>query len=396
MNLVCFANKDSTSIIDTKGVFYPLKSIWKGKNGRISWSRAGFEEDDVHAFLERYEIFLGFSKFSADSVRFFHKIYWNTPIMGSLEDKVLANVTPEKATYPRFQSYVMEIEINNLFDDIDFIGGIEMRGAKLIGLGNKENDAYLSFKRKNKEFVKILSKSFVIYPDRISSALASATIVCREDSIYHPGLQMNYVNESRELSLVRAGEGKIKSPYYDSFHNLDIYSEAIYWKMDLPNINFETIKGVSGLGRATFESSSYFSESRYMRLQGIDPMNPLLRIKKYADRYNVREVSVQGLSEEMLLPQEQVIAMLVNLSNKGFLIYDRDEKRARIKEKLFDYINAVNRKVDYDVIQFNSETYRYQNASLELDSFGLKLYGVPIVYLSDSQNVFVYPKKMKN
>ncbi len=392
MNLTCYANKDSTTIIDTKGVYYPLKSIWKGKNGRISWKRAGFDEDDVHAFLEKYEIFLGFSKFSADSVRFFHKLYWNTPIMGSLEDKVLANVRPEKATYPRFQSYVMEIEIKNLFDDIDFIGGIEMRGAKLIGLGNKENDAYLSFKRNKKEFVKILSKSFVIYPDRISSALASATIVCQEDSIYHPGLQMNYVNESRELSLVRAGEGKIKSPYYDSFHNLDIYSEAIYWKMDQPTINFETIKGVSGIGRATFESSSYFSESRYMRLQGMDPMNPLLRIKNYAEKYNVREISVQGLAEEMLLPQEQIIAMLVNLANKGFLLYDRDERRARIKEKLYDYINAVNRKIDYDVIQFNSETYRFQNASLELDSFGLKLYGVPIVYLSDSQNVFIYPK----
>ena len=395
MNLTCYANKDSTTIIDTKGVYYPLKSIWKGKNGRISWRRAGFDEDEVQAFLEGYEIFLGFSKFSADSVRFFHRLYWNTPIMGSLQEKVLANVTPEKATYPRFQSYVMEIEIKNLFDDIDFVGGIEMRGVKLIGLGNKDNDAYLSFKRNNKEFVKILSKSFVIYPDRISSALASATIVCREDSIYHPGLQMNYVNESRELSLVRAGEGKVKSPYYDSFHNLDIYSEAIYWKMDQPTIDFETIKGVSGLGRATFESSSYFSESRYMRLQGMDPMNPLLRIKKYADKYNVREVSVQGLSEEMLLPQEQVIAMLVNLANKGFLLYDRDEKRARIKEKLYDYINAVNRKVDYDVIQFNSETYRFQNASLELDSFGLKLYGVPIVYLSDSQNVFIYPKNQQ-
>jgi len=175
MNLICYANKDSTSIIDTKGVFYPLKSIWKGRNGRISWKRAGFEEDDVHAFLEKYEIFLGFSKFSADSVRFFHKLYWNTPIMGSLEDKVLANVTPDKATYPRFQSYVMEIEIKNLFDDIDFIGGIEMRGVKLIGLGNKEHDAYLSFKRDKKEFVKKkkLSSPSAFLPTTTESSISS-------------------------------------------------------------------------------------------------------------------------------------------------------------------------------------------------------------------------------
>jgi hypothetical protein len=115
-------------------------------------------------------------------------------------------------------------------------------------------------------------------------------------------------------------------------------------------------------------------------------------IKNFTDKYNVREVGVQALAEEILMPQEQVTAMLVTLSNKGFVIFDRDTKTAFIKEKLYDYINAMNRKVDYDVLQFNSETFRIQNASLELDSFGLKIYGVPFVYLSDSQNVFIYPQ----
>ncbi|MEZ5146783.1 MAG: hypothetical protein R2759_06800 [Bacteroidales bacterium] len=62
------------------------------------------------------------------------------------------------------------------------------------------------------------------------------------------------------------------------------------------------------------------------------------------------------MSEEYLIPQDQVIAMLVNLSNKGFLIYEREERKARIKDKLYNYIAAVARKIDYDVIQFNSET----------------------------------------
>ena len=392
LNLKCYANKDSSVIYNTIGVYYPLKSLWVGKKGKVYWSRAGFDIDQVYAILDNYTIYLGFSKYSADSVKFYHKRYWAKPLLGSFEEKVLANVKQEKATYPRFRSYFMEIELKDLFQDIDFKGGMEMRGVKLIGLGNRERDAYLSFKKDKKEFVRILSKNFVIYPDRIASALASASIKCIEDSIYHPGLQMNYVDNSRELSLVRAGEGKTKSPYYDSFHDLDIYSEAVYWKMDEPIINFETIKGVSGIGLATFESSSYFVLSRFLRLQGMDPVNPLVVVKRYTDKFNVSEVSVQGLAEEMLMPQEQVIAMLVNLANRGFIIYDRDEKRARIKDKLFDYINAVNGKIDYDVIQFNSETYRYQNASLELDSFGLKLYGVPVVFLSDSQNVFIYPK----
>ncbi len=391
LNLVCYSNNDSAVIYETKGEFYPLQSAWKGQTGKVNWVRAGFSENDVFANLNKYEINLAFSKYTADSVKFYHKNYWSRPLMGTLEEKVLANVTTENASYPQFRSYRMNIEIKEVFKDIDFAGGIEMHGIKLFGLGDQNLDAYLSFKKDNKEFIKIHSKNIVIYPDRLASAVASATIICEEDSIHHPGLQLNYVDGIKELSLARTGEGTSKSPFYDSYHNLDIYSEAIYWKMGEPTIDFERVKG-TGSGKASFESSSYFSEARYLKLQGIDLMNPLNVIQRYTNKYNVREVGVQALSEEILMPQEQVIAMLVNLSNRGFVIYDRDRKTAVVKEKLYDYINAMNRKVDYDVLQFNSETFRMQNASLELDSFGLKLFGVPFVFLSDSQNVFIYPQ----
>jgi len=391
LHLVCKAYEDSSVIFDTKGVYYPIENRWYGKKGKIDWRRAGYDINTVYALLDDYEIYLGFSRFTADSVKFYHKDYWEKPLLGSLEEKVLANVTHEKATYPQFKSYIAVVEINSVFEDLDYRGGIEIRGRKLIGIGVEGQDALLTVKKDNKEFIRITSDNYIIYPDRIVSGFAAATLYYKEDSIFHPGLKINYVDNNRELSLIRAGEGNSKSPYYDSFHNLDIYAEAIYWKLDEPILNFETIKGASGVSKATFESSSYFSAPRYLRLQGIDRINPLNAIKNYTDKYNVSEVSVQGLAEEMLIPQNQIIAMLVNLSNKGFVIYEKELKRARVKDKLYDYINAINRKIDYDVIQFNSETQGYQNASLELDSFDLKLFGVPFVFLSDSQNVFFFP-----
>lgn len=391
MDLTCYSNKDSSVIYNTHGVFYPLENKWIGSKGKVNWVRAGFFEEDVHAFLEDYEIYLGFSKYTADSVKFFHKKYWNKALLGSFEEKLLANVTPENATYPIFKSYLNELEIKDVFDNIDFVGGIEMHGRKMFGLGNRDRDASLSFKKDDKEFIKVLTKNMVIYPDRMSSALATATIAIENDSIYHPGLQMNYVDVNKEVSLVRVGEGTSKSPYYDSYHNMDIYTEAIYWKMDEPVINFESVKGASVESKASFESNNYYSLARYLKLQGIDEVNPLLLVKRYTEKYNVRVIGVQAFAEEVVLPKEQVIAMFINLSNRGFVIYDRDEKVAVVKDRLFDYINAMNKKTDYDVLQFNSETIRLQNASLELDSFGLKLNGVPFVYLSDSQNVFIYP-----
>ncbi|MCB2218892.1 MAG: hypothetical protein KQI35_00755 [Bacteroidetes bacterium] len=391
MDLICHAYQDSSVIFDTKGIFYPIENRFIGERGKVTWIRAGFDENTVYAELSHYEIYLGFSRYSADSVKFYHKDYWEKPLLGKLEEKVLADVSQEKATYPQFQSYFQQIEIKEVFKDVDYKGGIEIRGRKLIGISVGDNYAQLTFKKDGKDFIRVMSDNYVIYPDRISSGFSVATIYHDQDSIFHPGLKLNYVDENKELSLIRSGEGTSKSPYYDSFHNLDIYAEAIYWKMDDPILSFENVKGSLGVSRAVFESSSYFSEPRYLRLQGIDLMNPLNIIKNYADKYNVSEVSVQGLSEEILMPQNQVIAMLVNLSNQGFLIYEREEKSARIKDKLYDYISAVGGKIDYDVIQFNSETMGGHNASLELDSFGLKLYGVPFVYLSDSQQVFIYP-----
>ena len=341
--------------------------------------------------MDDYRINLSFSRYSGDSVKFFQKDYWNKPLLGRLEEKVPANVTEEKATYPQFTSYFQQIEIKQIFENIDYKGGIEVKGRKLIGIGVNGKKAELTFFKDKKVFIRTFSDNYIIYPGKISAGFATATIYHDQDSIFHPGLKLNYVDDIKELSLIRAGEGHSKSPYYDSFHNLDIYSEAIYWKMYEPTMIFSAVKGASGLGRATFESSSYFSKPRYLRLQGIDPLNPLLVIKRYTDKYNMSEVSVQGLAEEMRIPQNQVIALLVSLSNKGFLIYERETKMARVKDKMYDYIKAANKKIDYDVIQFNSETYGIQNASLELDSFDLKLFGVPRAFLSDSQNVFIYP-----
>ncbi|MCB0805286.1 MAG: hypothetical protein KDC05_05765 [Bacteroidales bacterium] len=395
LDLTCTAYSDSSVIFNTKGIYYPIDNYWIGEKGKVDWRRAGYASDKVYAELGSYTISLSFSRFSADSVKFYHKDYWEKPLLGSLEEKVLANVTEEKATYPQFVSYNTEVEIRSVYKDVDYLGGIEVRGRKLIGIGHEGKLASLTFKKDKREFIKVLSDNYIIYPDKVSSAFATATIHFEEDSVFHPGVKLNYVADIRELSLIRAGEGSSKSPFYDSFHNLDIYSEAIYWKMDDPYINFEPVKGSLGLGRATFESSNYFSKPRYLKLQGIDLTNPLNVIKEYANKYNVSEVSVQGLAEEMRIPQDQVIALLVNLSNQGFVIYEREDKKARIKDKLFDYIDAVNKKIDYDVIQFNSETYGTQNASLELDSFDLKLYGVKYFFLSDSQNVFIFPNNQQ-
>jgi hypothetical protein len=395
LDLTGFANKDSTVIYHTQGIYYPTQYLWVGQGGTVTWKRTGLPEDQVWAELGPYTIGLRFSKYEADSVRFYNKEYFDKPLLGHLEEKVLAAVSEEQTSYPRFTSYFVRLRISELFREVDYEGGFSMHGPRLIGSGNQMQDAFLFFKKDGKDFIKVTSKSYVIRKDRISSTKASITIYWEGDSIYHPGLEMKYIDKNRELSFIRNDEGIAMSPYYDSYHNIDMYCEAVYWKMDEPKIDFTMIKGTGSEGNATFESSNYFRESRYLKLQGIDEQNPLDLVASYGQKFKTREFTLTEFFNYIHRPPEQVKATLLRLAIRGFLIYDLDDDKIIIKDRLYEYLNARAKKTDYDVIQFNSTILAQPNATLSLLNFDLKLRGVPMVYLSDSQKVYIYPNNQE-
>jgi hypothetical protein len=393
--LSCYANEDSTYIYNTKGIYYPTLSKWVGSGGKVLWKRAGFDENTVYAELDKYVINVKNSKYTADSVKFFYKDFFDKPLLGKLDEKIMANMNEDKATFPRFDSYNKRLKIKNIFPNIDYDGGFTMHGGKLIGSGDNEQDAYLIFYREGQKFIKTGTKTYTIRKDKIFSDRASITIYWEKDSIYHPGLQMKYLNDSKELLLLRSEEGIAKTPFFDTYHKLDLYFEALYWKMDQPLIEMKMIKGIGTESEATFESYNYFSAQRYSKLQGIDESHPLNDLKKYAKSINSDIVSVPAYANYLKISLPQVESMMLSLSGMGFMSYDIDNNKVYLKEKLYNFLLANAGKVDYDVLQFNSITNGESNATLNLLNFDLKLNGVSTIYLSDSQNVYVFPKDKK-
>lgn len=391
--LVCYANKDSLVIFNTRGIFYPLSFRWIGTGGRVDWERAGLEPSQVYANLKNYRIEMKYAKLEADSVEFFNKKYFPYSLLGRFSDKVLANVTVDQAQYPTFSSYDKSIGIRNVFKNIDYLGGFSMEGAKILGTGSNTADAKLIFRRNNKEFITIFSKLFVIRTDRINSAKASITIYHENDSIYNPVVTMKYIDEKRELTLAKDERVTMLSPWFDTWHQLEIYCESLTWKTNEPRMNFEMMKGPNQESRAVFQSSNYFARQQYDKLQGIDEFNPLYILKKFSEKYKTRDFTLNQIINFMERPPEQVEAQLLTLAYKGFLFYNPDNKKGRIKEKLIKYVKARDGMVDYDVIFFNSVVNAKSNGILSLDSFDLVIQGVPKVFLSDSQQVYIYPSK---
>jgi hypothetical protein len=397
-DLACYANDDSLNVYETSGSYYPLTTRWKGNEGKVNWKRAGEDPNKIFASLSQYEIQMQFSKFTADSVSFTHKKYFPSPITGRYVDKVLADVTEEKASYPRFFSYDKTIAIPRLFSNIDYLGGFSIEGSRIIGSGGLTTHARLYFKKDGRDFIVASSQTFIIRPDRINSGMASVTIYHDNDSIFHPGLQMKYLdnktatNANKELSFTKDERMTITSPWFDSFHKIEIYCEALYWNVGEPRISFEMMKGPSKESKAVFESSSYYSQHRYEKLKGLDEINPLNLIKFFTDKSKTKEFTLDELTRYMNKPAEQVEVQLLNLATRGFLVYDFDTKVAHIKNKLYNYVKARDAKADYDVIYFNSFVTNAANGVLNLETFDFKIQGVPMVVLSDSQQVYVYPK----
>ncbi|HTX88643.1 MAG TPA: hypothetical protein VMC08_06620 [Bacteroidales bacterium] len=390
-NLCCYANNDSLVIYNTRGIYFPLTQRWVGTGGRVDWRRAGIDPGEVYADLHDYRLETRFSKFTADSVDFYYKKYFNYPLTGTFSDKVLADVTEDKASYPRFESFDKQIGIRNLFPEIDYLGGFSMEGARIMGTGAKGMTARLTFKKDGKEFVVVRSSVFVIHPDRINSGAASITLYHEDDSIYHPGLQMKYINEKRELTLSRDERVTTISPWFDSWHKIEIYCELLSWVMGQSTIDFKMMMGPNQEGKAVFESSNYYSEQRYDKMQGIDELNPLYVIQKFTEKKKSRSFEVNDLADYMQKPANQVEALLLRLAFRGFLIYDVETHTALIKDKLYNYVKAKNSLTDYDVIYFNSTVSGRSSGILDLLTFDLKVQGVPSVFLSDSQQVYIYP-----
>ncbi|NNC82814.1 MAG: hypothetical protein HKN79_04490 [Flavobacteriales bacterium] len=387
-DLVCYAKRDSSNIYATSGVYDILSKNWEGKDGKVDWQRAGLDPDKVYADLKTYSIGMKSSSYNIDSVLFYNE-FFERPLLGSLKEKVIAGRDKENSSFPQFDSYEQRLRIEEIAPNMVYDGGFSMKGRRLVGTGTVEQPARLVIYRDDRPFLISNSLAYIIRPDRIASDNARITIYMSEDSITHPGVQLGYIKEDNLLSLVRTDEGISKSPFYNSYHDLEMYFEALYWNLGEPVMTMGNLFGSSNT-KAAFESKDYYQERRYYALQGIDPINPLVRVrdlvKEFGDGFYASD-----FARATRLPPDVAKRQLIILANQGFLQYDLESDYVIVRDKLEDYVMNRAGKRDYDILLFNSDIGTEANATLNLINYDLLLKGVRKINLSDSQRVSIYP-----
>ncbi len=395
LNLRIANNQNDTGIIyNTKGVYYPYKGIFIGEGGKVNWKRAGIDDNTVWVELKKYQITLKTSGYIADSVTFYNKTYFQKPLIGQLNEKIVSE-KGSNISYPRFDSYNKRMEIPNISKDVDYNGGFSMHGAKFIGSGSKEQDALLTFKREGKKFLVVGAKLIGITKDKLTAETANIKFYLDKDSIIHPSVNMKFMISTRTLSLIRTNDGISRSPFLNSFHKVDMYFEELVWKIDDPKIDLKMLVGNSQED-AMFESSNYFRTDRYDRIQGMDQMNPLIQMRDYLKKNgDTRDGTCEAYSKYLKFSPRDVQPGLVKLSAMGFITYDIEGDKIHANDKLFEYIADRAGHIDYDVIQFPSMVRDSNNASINLLNFDMSIYGVKQIFMSDSQNVVIVPTAQK-
>lgn len=390
-DVICRSDKDSLQIWETEGLYYPIEEEFVGNGGQVYWDRANFPRDSAYAVLGPYKFDARKNSYEADSVELHSQYYVTRVLLGKLEDKLTGNKQGTNAIYPEFKSYDKEVELR-VDDDVRFLGGFIMEGAKFKGYGNVGSRAGLYFNYEDKLLVKCAANSFTLRENRISSGEAAVYIYLDTDSIFHPNLRMRYDLDERKLSLTRDEEGIAKTPLFNTYHEVDMYFNELVWFMDEPKM--EINNGLtSTLKPVTFESSEYFTLDKYNALKGMDPVHPMWQVYKMVERSGGGRIfPIQYIADYLKMTVSQAKILMMNMTILGFAEYELETDEVEILNRMYDFLEMKKGDRDYDVIQFRSLMKAPKNATLSLLDYNMDMRGVGKILLSDSQDVVIYPK----
>ncbi len=419
LDLKCYAKRDSAILYGTSGVFLPLSNMWNGNGGTVNWERAGLPAAETYAEINEYKISMKSAAVKCDSV-LFHTPYFEKPILGALSERVLSKRSENTVTYPQFESYDKRLQIKDIYPGVDYDGGFTIRGRHLIGAGTPERLAKMIYYHNKRPFLVASAQVFTINPTDTRADQARIVLFLKTDSVTHPGLKLNYVHEGEgansvgKVTLISESRGSGRAPYFNSYHNLDMYFEALYWTVGDHEVRFGSLFGSTD--RSTvFESENYYDAGRYDKLTG-GGKNPLIQLKQYTKKHKTRELSLGQFASSIGRLSDQVIPLAVKMNNMGFIQYDIDKKTLKVLGRTFDYIEARKGKQDYDNLAINSnidKNYlsmrrarinegaemsngipddKLNNASINLLSMELKVIGVKSVTISRNRFVKLYPR----
>lgn len=319
---------DSTVIINTTGNYLPFVNKWSGRSGQVNWEKTGLDKATNYAEITDYSMSFKSTQYSCDTVEI-HTQYYPDPLKGTFKDYATANIDLDDRDYPQFISFNKKILKKDILPEVDYIGGFSLNGASFTGLGFEDQPASLIFYKDGAKKMKASAVRLKINDKGIYAQECEAVMYLNKvDSIFHPGLFLNY--DLEKVELTRGKEGLAQASFSDTYHGLDMYVDKLVWYKNDKKIDLEWNFGASDK-EARLESKRYFDGQLYTQLQGLSANHPLTSVYGYYYKYDVEEMPIGNVASFMNLTTQQAIPILLKLANYGFITYDKNKQTIHIQ-----------------------------------------------------------------
>ncbi|MEM8909512.1 MAG: hypothetical protein AAGD05_16820, partial [Bacteroidota bacterium] len=395
LDLVVVDRRDSLQIIQTAGTYCPITKKWQGEGGKVYWKQA--EMEGVYCLLKDYQLELKKRAYVIQGAELYHPVLFpGQAITGRLENKITSSNKKSAEGYPRFQSTEKVLEINNIGEKVKCIGGFRLHGATYFAYGDAHQKAAIEILNEQNTCVfRARSTNFKIRQgERISGEQVEATLFYGQDSISHPSVNLKYDLLARQIDLFRGKRGSDRSPFYDSYHQVNIDTDKLNWDLatGLIQINEKHAKFGNGNQRVSFESLEYFDIQTYRKFQNVANNNPIATLKLLVEQEQTKVFSAHQLAKK-LNPNfeiDNIKSLLYDLLAQGFIEYDAARELVIVKDKTLHFADASQKKKDFDLIKYVSISDQ-TNALLDINSQEIVARNVGLVEFSNRQKVAAKP-----
>ncbi|MCP4443068.1 MAG: hypothetical protein GY810_29530 [Aureispira sp.] len=286
--LFCFNKNDSLTITDARGIYFPMESKWIGAFGRIEWNQEGAM--DAYAEIKQYTINAKHTAYECENAILKYPSVFKKAITGKVRDRIIRR-SRGNLRYPRFESNSRNINIEDIGEGVNYVGGFVMEGALVRGFGDEEGKSTVYIKNNKDQVVaKIVAVEFDINRgERVVSKDSEVVLYINhedgtQDSIYHPSIKFIYDIQARKLEVERGETRASGVGFFNSMQQIEMNTNQLTWEVDTDQIEIG-----DNMQNMEMASESNFDEGLYEKYQNITRINPIIKFSVYSQKLEQSE-----------------------------------------------------------------------------------------------------------
>ncbi|QCR24372.1 hypothetical protein [Pontibacter sp. SGAir0037] len=388
VNLTIVTAYDSTSVQKTSGQLMPAQYLFVGEGGSYEWEAIG---KPASAIFRKYSFEIRTPAFKVPDVTLSYPATLEASVEGGFEFRSTKRNNKGQKEYPRFASFTNDAKMKNLGNNIGYRGGFTLVGDRI---GSRPLDGSLSevvVSHNGERKFRSKSHNFNLSDSTFTASRASIVLYQKKDSITHPAMQLRFSKAQNELVLSKDKGSYKKTPFFDTYHKMEITAERLQWNLSSPEVHFMTVSANTYVP-VQLESTQYYSNNRYQQLIGVATFHPLQVIVSHAAKTKKMEFYAAEVASTSKINEAAIKEAAKNLAYDGYLSFNGETGHIALKPKALHYVGASHKTIDYDHLVIKSIAPSGKNATLNLNDNKLLVRGVDkITFNNDSVSVYAKP-----